>query len=94
MTDLEAHLLDEEHDRNRKKGEECGVFVDRKPVENHYLNKSLDELGGKFEIEKDKFGFPNAISKGGFVVLHLNPGTVRNEEYLQPIVDLLNGGRE
>ena len=58
--------------------------------EDYFLKKPLDELEGNFAIENDSAGFACAISKGGFHVLHLNAGTMRNEEYLRPIIDMLN----
>lgn len=45
----------------------------------------------KFTLERDKYGFVAGISIDGFWVTHLQPGTVRNEDYAQWIVDRLNG---
>lgn len=56
----------------------------------NYLEKTLDELNGDFVIESDNQGFACAISKGGYYLIHLNVGTIRNDEYLQQIVDRLN----
>jgi len=44
----------------------------------------------KFEIKRRDAGYACNILEEGVVCLHLNPGTVRNEENIDRIVDLLN----
>jgi hypothetical protein len=38
----------------------------------------------------DEYGFSSGISYNGIRVLQLNPGTVRNEECVNIVVDILN----
>lgn len=44
----------------------------------------------KFEIERDEQGFAHAIVEDGKIIIHLNTGTVRNEENIERVVYLLN----
>lgn len=44
----------------------------------------------KFEIDRDEQGFAHAILEDGNVIIHLNTGTVRNEENIERMVYLLN----
>ena len=69
----------------RKKGHKgphiaCGLYE-------HNLAIWFDK---PYRVDRDKQGFATAICKGRKVVLHLNPGTVRNEENFDEIVKLLN----
>ena len=45
----------------------------------------------KYKIERDIYGYAEAISLGGYFVLQLIPGSTRNEENIEKIVELLNG---
>ncbi len=44
----------------------------------------------KWKLVDDSWGYASAISYRGITVLHLNPGTVRNKEYGQSFIDMLN----
>lgn len=44
----------------------------------------------KFEIERSSQGFARNILEDGRVILHLNEGTIRNEENIERLVYLLN----
>lgn len=44
----------------------------------------------KFEIERSEHGFAKNILEDGKVVIHLNEGTVRNEENIERVAYLLN----
>jgi len=43
-----------------------------------------------YAVRRDQNGFAAAITRDFYTVLQLNPGTERNEEYAQEIVDILN----
>lgn len=44
----------------------------------------------KFEIGRDEQGFAHSILEDGRVIIHLNCGTIRNEENIERVVYLLN----
>jgi len=44
----------------------------------------------KYKIERDVYGYAEAISLDGYFVLQLIPGSTRNEENIEKIVELLN----
>ena len=44
----------------------------------------------KYTIEKDEHGYAKAIVCNDFYILHLVPGSMRNEKYAQQVVDKLN----
>jgi len=44
----------------------------------------------KFQIERSEQGFARNIIEDGKVIIHLNEGTVRNEENIERVVYLLN----
>jgi len=44
----------------------------------------------KFELRRDDHGFCNAVSVDEWYVVHLDRGTVRNEENADKLVDVLN----
>jgi hypothetical protein len=56
----------------------------------HLVNKTLDEIDGKYSITYDVHGFAETIKKGKITVLHLNAGTLRNCEFVVPLVIRLN----
>jgi len=49
------------------------------------------EPTGPYTIRRNVYGHAEAIERDGYTVLHLNPGTERNEQEVQGIVDRLNG---
>lgn len=46
--------------------------------------------GAEFRIDFDTFGFAANLMADDYVILHLKPGTCRNEACLQKVVDCLN----
>lgn len=44
----------------------------------------------KFELVKDDHGYARAIAIEGWYVIHLEPGTVRNEENAEKLLAVLN----
>lgn len=50
----------------------------------------MNNKHGKFELIKDDNGFAMAIAVNGYYMLHLERGTVRNEENAESIVAILN----
>ena len=44
-----------------------------------------------YQVERDIYGYAKAISLDGIFVLHLIPGSSRNEENVENIVKVLNG---
>ena len=49
-------------------------------------------MSEQFMLERDGHGFAVGISVGGYWVVHLTQGTVRNEQCAEWLVDRLNGG--
>lgn len=43
-----------------------------------------------YSVRRDEWGHAVAIERNGYTVLHLQPGTERNEREVQDIVDRLN----
>jgi len=43
-----------------------------------------------YTIRRDEYGHAMAIERDGYTVLHLQPGTERNEQKVENIVALLN----
>lgn len=52
--------------------------------------EKADELRRPYYVRRDEAGYACAIDRAGWTVLQLNPGTVRNEEYVERVVRLLN----
>jgi len=52
------------------------------------------EPTGPYTIRRDEYGHAVAIERDGFTVLHLQPGTERNEQEVDGIVALLNMNAE
>lgn len=52
--------------------------------------KSTVEKANSWSIRRDEQGFAVAIEEEGRTVIHLNIGTVRNEENVKRVVILLN----
>jgi hypothetical protein len=48
------------------------------------------EPTGPYTIRRDEYGHAVAIERNGYTVLHLQPGTERNEQEVEGIVALLN----
>jgi hypothetical protein len=48
------------------------------------------EPTGPYTIRRDEYGHAVAIERNGYTVLHLQPGTERNEQEVENIVALLN----
>jgi len=44
----------------------------------------------RFKLERSEQGFARNIIEDGKVIIHLNEGTVRNEENIERVVYLLN----
>lgn len=53
-------------------------------------NATAGEVKGLWKVDKDEQGYACGISLDGYRMLQLNPGTVRNEEQAQTIVNQLN----
>ena len=45
----------------------------------------------RFSVQRNIFGYADGIGIDGYTVLHLVPGTTRNQHNAQKIVDWLNG---
>ena len=48
------------------------------------------QQGSRYSIVTNQAGNAIAITRDGYYVLHLDAGTVRNEENAQKVVDVLN----
>ena len=44
----------------------------------------------QYTIRRDEYGHAMAIERDGYTVLHLQPGTERNEQEVEGVVALLN----
>ena len=57
----------------------------------YYHNIPLADMKGPYNVHRDCAGYPIAITRGGYHVLHLATGSVRNDEYLPQVLAALNG---